>query len=71
VGLRIMGYSNIYIQILQEKIAVLTLYVNDAILITNDLIGVLLATKDLKLKIEYNMIDMNVLAYIWGSKNHK
>ncbi len=66
-----MGYSNIYIQILQEKIAVLTLYVNDAILITNDLIGVLLATKDLKLKIEYNMIDMNVLAYIWGSKNHK
>jgi hypothetical protein len=44
----------------------LTLYVNDAILITNDLIGVLLATKDLKLKIEYNMIDVNVLAYILG-----
>jgi hypothetical protein len=55
----------------EDIIAVLTLYVNGAILITNDLIVVLLATKDLKLKIEYNMIDMNVLAYIWGSKNHK
>jgi len=61
-----MGYCNIYIKILQEKKKVLTLYVNDAILITNDLIGLLLATKDLKLKIKYNMIDMNVLAYILG-----
>jgi hypothetical protein len=49
-----------------RKKKVLTLYVNDAILITNDLIGLLLATKDLKLKIKYNMIDMNVLTYILG-----
>jgi hypothetical protein len=39
-----MGYCNIYIKILQEKKIVLTLYVNDGILITKDLIGVLLAT---------------------------
>jgi len=39
-----MGYYNIYTNILQEKNIVLTLYVNDVILITNDLIGVLLAT---------------------------
>jgi hypothetical protein len=39
-----MGYYNIYTKILQEKNIVLTLYVNDVILITNDLIGVLLAT---------------------------
>jgi len=50
---------------LGEKFIILTLYLNDTNLITNDPIGLLLTVND-QLKTEFSMTNMNVLAYILG-----
>ncbi len=48
-----------------EKFIILTLYLDDINLITNDPIGLLLTVND-QLKTELSMTNMNVLAYILG-----
>jgi uncharacterized protein YebE (UPF0316 family) len=50
---------------LGEKFIILTLYLDDINLITNDPIGLLLTVND-QLKTELSMTNMNVLAYILG-----